>query len=76
MSMKTQQGFNSLEQSPQLLSNKRGQVLVEFILMLVVIASVSLALVKFINGQMATRWKAAVETITKPTDTNIQIRTN
>jgi Flp pilus assembly pilin Flp len=66
--------FNSLEKKPRLLSNKRGQVLVEFVLMLVVIASVSIALVKLVNGQLATRWKAAVETITKPTDTNIQIR--
>jgi Flp pilus assembly pilin Flp len=66
--------FNSLEKKPKLISNKRGQVLVEFVLMLVVIASVSIALVKLVNGQLATRWKAAVETITKPTDTNIQIR--
>ncbi len=66
--------FNSLASFKKKLANSRGQVLVEFILMLVVIATVSIALVKVVNGQMAKRWQAAVETIVKPTDTQIQIR--
>jgi hypothetical protein len=53
---------------------EKGQVFVEFVLLILVIISVSLIMLKVVNNNVADRWKKMVETITAPTDSKITFR--
>ena len=53
------------------LSSKKGQTLIEFILLLLTIVILSLACIKLFNTGIGNRWEALIKLISKPTSTDI-----
>ena len=53
----------------KIINSNKGQSLLEFILLLVVIFGLSLSMLKVVNANIANTWKKAAETITS-TDPN------
>ncbi|MBT3234791.1 MAG: hypothetical protein HN353_02460 [Bdellovibrionales bacterium] len=53
-------------------SKNRGQVFVEFVLLILVMISVSMIMLKVINNNIGDRWKKMVETISSPTSSKIE----
>ena len=51
----------------KLLCGQRGQILVEFILLLVVMVTLGILTVRFTNGPIGDLWKAIVEFISEDT---------
>jgi hypothetical protein len=56
------------------LSNKKGQTFIEFILLLLVMISMSLGLISGFNRALGERWVAMVKVISNPTVTEIELR--
>jgi hypothetical protein len=52
----------------------KGQTFLEFILLLLVILSMSIVMVKGINGSAGDRWVALVKKIAGPTTSPIELR--
>jgi len=52
----------------------KGQTFLEFILLLLVILSMSMVMMKGINGSIGDRWVALVKKIAGPTDSTIELR--
>jgi hypothetical protein len=54
--------------------NDSGQTILEFILLLTIVLSLSIGLSAGLNGQIAKRWRALVYFISMPSETNIEVR--
>lgn len=54
--------------------NDSGQSILEFILLLTIVLSLSIMLSGGLNGQIAKRWKILVSLISGPTETIIEVR--
>ena len=54
-----------------IVNNDEGQSIVEFILLLAVLLSISIIVLKGFNASIATRWLDLVTIITAPNDGNI-----
>ena len=50
--------------------NRKGQVLVEFLLLFLTIATISFTMLGLVNGYLGTRWTALAKTIIGPTPTH------
>ena len=58
----------------EIVLNDSGQSILEFILLLTIVLSLSILMSGGLNGQVAKRWKSLVYLISLPTDTNIEVR--
>lgn len=54
--------------------NDSGQSILEFILLLTIVLSLSIVMSGGLNGQIAKRWKSLVYLISLPSETNIEVR--
>lgn len=54
--------------------NKKGQSFVEFLLLLLVMISLSLGLIAGFNRGLGERWVAMIKVISAPTNTAIELR--
>ena len=57
----------------KLAKNEKGQSLVEFILLLLVLIIITFAMMRGFNSLIAARWTSLVKIISAPTDTPIEI---
>jgi hypothetical protein len=64
----------SIEVKEQENNSVKGQSFLEFILLLMVILSMSIVMVKGINGSAGDRWVALVKKIAGPTTSPIELR--
>ena len=58
----------------EIVLNDSGQSILEFILLLTIVLSLSIMLSGGLNGQIAKRWKVLVSLISGPTETIIEVR--
>jgi len=58
----------------EIILNDSGQSILEFILLLTIVLSLSIMLSGGLNGQIAKRWKILVSLISGPTETIIEVR--
>jgi hypothetical protein len=58
----------------EIVLNDSGQSILEFILLLTIVLSLSIMLSGGLNGQIAKRWKILVSLISGPTETIIEVR--
>jgi len=56
------------------LKNDSGQTILEFVLLLTVILTLSIMLTGGLNGRLAIRWKSLIEVIAWPSDTAVEVR--
>lgn len=52
-------------------SNNRGQTLIEFLFLFLIMISLSFIMMNRINSGVETRWRAMIKIIASPTDTDI-----
>lgn len=60
-----------MKEADNIITNNDGQSVVEFILLLAVLLSISIIVLKGFNSSVATRWLDLVTIITAPNDGNI-----
>jgi len=58
----------------EIVLNDSGQSILEFILLLTIVLSLSIVMSGGLNGQIAKRWKSLVYLISLPSETNIEVR--
>lgn len=58
----------------EIILNDSGQSILEFILLLTIVLSLSIVMSGGLNGQIAKRWRSLVYLISLPSDTNIEVR--
>ncbi len=58
----------------EIVLNDSGQSILEFVLLLTIVLSLSVMLSGGLNGQIAKRWKTLVSLISWPSETNIEVR--
>lgn len=56
-----------------LAKNQKGQSLIEFILLLLVLIIITFSMMRGFNSLIAERWKSLVQIIAAPTDTPIEM---
>jgi uncharacterized protein (UPF0333 family) len=54
--------------------NQKGQTFIEFIFLLVILMTISLAFLKTFNYATATRWEAYLKIIARPNQNEINIK--
>ncbi len=64
----------NLPQKISLLNNQSGQSFVEFILLLLILFTLSWGVLKSVNGNVGKRWIAMTKVIMSPSQTPIELR--
>jgi hypothetical protein len=56
------------------INKQEGQTFLEFLLLLFVVISMAFIIVQGVGAGVGTKWKAMIEKISAPTDTDIEFR--
>jgi len=68
------QWMNKMHSKFNILKNKDGQSLIEFVMLLVVLLSSSLIMFNVIRGRIKTRWVSIIKLIAAPVSEEIKFR--
>lgn len=64
---------NTKVKNQKILNNQSGQSLIEFILLIMVMLTLSFTMLKGMNGFLANRWVSIIKVIARPTTSAIEL---